>query len=456
MLRMRSSPSYDRMHQPSSISPCKARIVIVGAGLAGIRAAKRLSGAGAEIILVDRQNYHTFVPLLYQVATGFISANTIAYPIRSWVRRIPHGRFLLATVARIDLVHQQVIADSVTLSYDYLILATGSRAQFLGVSGAAEYAFTLRTLEDAIALRHQILTSLEKAAQTNEQRYLTFVIVGGGPTGVEIAGALKELIHQTLRAHYPTLDPSQARIVLVQSAETLLPSFPGAMGAYTLRQLRQRRIEVCLNVKVSAVQTDGVTLSNGQQIAAQTVIWTAGVSAEKPKLLEPVKWTSAAKEITACGKVVVEPTLQIANYPNVYVVGDAAYVEHNGKALFGVAPEALQQGATAADNILRQLRGQDPQPFQYFDKGRAAIVARHAGVAYLLSKIKITGLLGWLTWLVIHLYYLPGLGNRLTLLLSWLRDYVLRDRAHRQILPTPAPPNLLTQKQKRNPQENSP
>lgn len=409
----------------------RSRIVIIGAGFAGIRAAKKLAHSDADITLVDRDNYHTFVPLLYQVATGFISPETVAYPVRNWLRRIPHSRFWLADVVQLDLEGQQVITTTGTLSYDYLILATGSQARFLGVPGAPKHTFTLRTLEDAIALRNQILWSVEKADQTGEARYLRFVIVGGGPTGVELAGALQELLQESFRRDYPAVDFTQAKIVLLQSSETLLPGLPESLGRYTLHQLKSRGIEVRLQTRVETVHATGVELSDGTPVSAATVIWTAGVLAEKPTLSQSEDWEPAGGTARQ-GKINVKPTLQLKSYPNAYAAGDVAYVKQGDRALIGIAPEALQQGDAVAANIQRQLKGQLPQPFRYFDKGQAAIIARHAGVAYLLSKIKISGVLGWLTWLIIHLYYLPGWGNRMALLSSWVRDYCLRDRAYRQ------------------------
>lgn len=416
---------------PSVPSARRPRVVIVGAGFAGMRAAQKLSQTDAEILIVDRNNYHTFIPLLYQVATGFITPHTIAYPIRNWVRRIPNARFLLADVEALDLENQRIITASDKVDYDYLMIATGSQTRFLGVPGAPKHTFTLRTLDDAIALRHQVLQSLESAAQTNDRRYLTFVIVGGGPTGIELAGALHEQLAGPFQRDYPTLDLSQARISLIQSGDSLLKGLPDSLGRYTARQLDKRGIELRFNTKVATVDPDGVELSDGSRIDAATVIWTAGVLAEKPDLSQPEDWDTVGTARQQ--KIVAGPTLQIEGYPYAYVAGDTAYVEQDDEALVGVAPEALQQGDTVAANIQRQLEGRRPQPFQYFDKGRAAIIARHAGVAYLLSKIKVTGPLAWLTWLVIHLYYLPGIENRFILLSSWLRDYFWRDRAQRQL-----------------------
>lgn len=410
----------------------RPRVVVLGAGFAGMRAVKKLARAGAELFIVDRNNYHTFIPLLYQVATGFINPETIAYPIRNWVRRLPHTHFWLADVQQLDFEDQRLVTTSGVLTYDYLILATGSQTRFLGVPGAPKHTFALRTLDDAIALRHQILWCLEQARQTECSDYLTFVIVGGGPTGVELAGALQELLTGPFRRDYPTLDLSQARILLVQSGGNLLPGLPASLGRYTLRQLQRRQVEVRLQTKVVAVHPRGVDLTGGTHIAAATVIWTAGVLADKPDLSRPDTWHQVGG-ITPLEKIVVEPTLQLANYPNVYAAGDVAHIEAR-EGFIGVAPEALQHGDAVAKNIQRQIEGYQPQPFHYFDKGRAAIIARNAGVAYLLSKFTVTGPIAWLIWLLIHLYYLPGIGNRIMLLGSWLRDYIWGDRAYRQIL----------------------
>ncbi len=418
--------------RPQTPSGSRPRVVIVGAGFAGIRAAQKLSRTGAEIVLVDRNNYHTFVPLLYQVATGFIAPDTVAYPLRNWVRRMPNVRFLLGEVRRLDLDGRRVLLQREQLDYDYLVIATGSQARFLGVPGAPEHTFTLRTLDDAIALRHQILHSLENAALSGDPSYLTFVIVGGGPTGVELAGALREQLRGPFQRDYPGLDLSQARILLVQSGDNLLQGLPEQLGRYTLKQLQRRGIEMHLNTRVATVHPQGVELSDGTRVSAATVIWTAGVLADKPHLERPGGWDQAGGTAQQ-KKIVVEPTLQVQDYPTVYAAGDLAYVEQNGEPLAGVAPEALQQGDAVGNNIRRQLQGESPQPFDYFNKGQAAIIARHAGVAHLLGKIPISGAAGWLIWLIIHLYYLPGLGNRWVLFTSWLRDYFFRDRAHRQI-----------------------
>lgn len=410
----------------------RPRVVIIGAGFAGVRAARQLANSNTEILLIDQNNYHTFIPLLYQVATAFISPEAIAYPIRRLLRSIPNAHFLMARVKGINFSDKLVKTDSVTISYDYLILATGSQTQFLGVEGAPQYAFSLRTLEDAVAIRNHILSCFERATHVTEenqrQQLLTFVIVGGGPTGVELAGALIELIKQPLTRDYPLLDLHQSRVILLQSGKRLLGKLPEHLGNYTCRQLRRRGVRVYLQTRVNSVTPTAVELEDSTVLATSTVIWTAGVEANIP--------TDTAKLPTnKKNKIVVEPTLQLPKQSHVYVVGDLAFVEQNGKPLIGVAPEALQQATTVAQNIKRQLQGLSPKPFEYFNKGRAAIIARNAGVAYLFGKISFTGFFAWLLWLGIHLYYLPGWLNRWLVLASWIRDYLTGERAIRQIFP---------------------
>ena len=411
------------------------KIIVVGGGFAGLRAVKRLSNAQAEVLLIDRHNYHTFIPLLYQVATGFIEPELIAYPLRSALRNIDNANFLMAQVQQLDLESKKIVTDSQTIPYDYLVVATGSQTNFLQVSGAPQHTFPLRTLENAIALRNHILDCFEQAVRLNvedsaqRQQLMTFVIVGGGPTGVEMAGALQELIHDCLTKDYPQLDLRQAKVILLQSGSSLLSTYPERLSKYALRQLRHRGVKVYFNNRVKAASPEKVTLEDESSIATATIIWTAGVEANFPEAQSDV--STASKN-----KVEVSNTLQLPKYPNVYFTGDAAYIEQNGKPLLGVAPEALQLGGAIAENIQRQLKGKTPEAFKYFNKGRAAIIARNAGVAYLLGKIPLSGFLAWLLWLGIHVYYLPGLSNRGKLLGAWLKDYFLRDRSVRQVLAT--------------------
>ena len=406
----------------------KPRIIIVGAGFAGLRALKGLANVEAEVLLIDRHNYHTFIPMLYQVVTGFIEPQLIAYPLRKTLRSIANANFLMAEVKQIDFESKTVITDSQSISYDYLVLSTGSQANFLGVSGAPQSAFPLRTLKDAIALHDRIFDCFERAAKHPEdiEQLLTFVIVGGGPTGVEMAGALQELIQESLIKDYPQLDLHCSRVILLQSGDSLLSSYPKHLQKYAVSQLRDRGVKVHFNSRVQETSATEVVLSDETRIATSTIIWTAGVEASFPEPNEKVPTTNK-------NKLEVFDTLQLPKYPNVYAVGDVAYVEQDSKPLIGIAPEALQQGDAVAENIRRQLKGKKPETFDYFNKGQAAIIARNAGVILLLGKIPVGGFFGWLMWMGIHLYYLPGLANRFKVLGAWLKDYFWRDRSVKQI-----------------------
>ncbi|MDB9526742.1 NAD(P)/FAD-dependent oxidoreductase [Oscillatoria sp. CS-180] len=415
-----------RFSTPSSGPP---RVVIVGAGFGGMQVAQSLAHSGAEVLLVDRNNYNTFVPLLYQVAASQIEPESIAYPLRTVVRRTALTRFLMADVKKIDFEHQVVETVNSVLPYDYLVLATGSQTQYLGVPGAADHAFPLRTLDQSVALRNHILQRFEQAeqepVQTRRQQLLTFVIVGGGPTGVEMAGTLTEL-QRSLRHDYPNLDWREMQIVLVQSGNNLLTNLPARLGHYTTRKLRKLGVKVHFQTRVNRITEHSVEFSDGSLLPAGTVVWAAGLEAALPTA-ETVPETAAKR------KLKVQSTLQLIDRENVYAIGDLAYGEQNGKPLTGVAPEALQQGVAVARNIRRQLRGQAPQPFRYLNKGRLAIIGGYAGVGK-IGPILLTGFLPWLMWLSVHLVYLPGFRNRLMVLLNWLHGYGHGDRPIRLIL----------------------
>lgn len=412
--------------QPKQNRP---RVVVMGAGFGGMQAAQSLSKSGADVLLIDRNNYHTFVPLLYQVATAQIEPALIAYPVRTILRRSPRTQFLHAEVKQIDFDRQIVTTEQTCIPYDYLIIATGSRTQYLGVSGAAEYAFAMRTLEQAIALRHHILHCLEQASQESDvvrrKQLLTFTIVGGGPTGVEIVGALAEL-RDVIKHDYPTLDFQDVRIVLVQSGDTLLNSLPSRLGHYTTRQMNRLRIHVLFQTRVSRVTPQAVEFQDGSCLVTSTVVWAAGLEAAMPQ-------TVVSPPVAHKRKVEVRSTLQLIDYENVYAIGDVAYGQHMGQPLAGVAPEALQQGVAIAHNISHQIKGQTPKPFRYFNKGRLAIIGNYAGVGK-VGPFLLTGFLPWLMWLGVHLVYLPGFRNRLMVLLSWIHSYGFCDRAIRLIL----------------------
>ncbi len=405
----------------STVTP---KIVVVGAGFAGLSAIRRLARADADVILIDSNSYHTFVPLLYQVATGFIGPEVIAYPIQQVLQRYSSVRFLQGTVTQVDVGAQTLEVDGLSFNYDYLVLATGSQTRVLPVPGTPDHSLPLRTLDDAVALHKHLLRCVERAATHPEAQgeLLTVAVVGGGATGVEVAGAVIEFFNDCLIKDSPELSHLQARVLLIQSGDRLLVDLPRSLGRRSAAYLRRRGVKVHLGTQVKSVSPTAVTLDDGFVVPTATVVWAAGIEANLPAV--------AGVARTEKGKALVQPTLQLHNAPNVYVVGDAAAVKQANFS--GVAPEALQQGKAVAQNIRRQIQGEEPQPFKYFNKGRAAIVARSAGVAHLLGRIPVTGALGWLVWLGVHLYYLPGLANRWTLLKSWLRDYVKHDRIHRE------------------------
>jgi NADH dehydrogenase len=407
------------------VKPC--RVVIVGAGFGGLQTAQSLANSGADVLLIDSNNYHTFVPLLYQVATGQIAPEQIAYPARTILRRASNINFLMAEVEEIDFSAQIVKTDNHAIAYNFLVIATGSRTQYLGVPGALDYTLGMRTLEEAITLRNHIFSCLEKATQesdpTKRQELLTFAIVGGGATGVEIAGAVVEILRGRVRRDYPTLDLREVRVILIQSGDRLLADLPKKLGVYTYNRLRKLGVEVYLEAKVSKVNLRSIYIDNHQEIATATTIWTAGLEANSP-----TEDISTGKK----GKLLVNSTLQSSEYANVYAIGDVAYVD-NDKPLSGVAPEALQMGVAVARNIKRQLRGQLPQPFNYFNKGRLAIIGCYSGVGK-IGGFAFTGFLPWLMWLGVHLVYLPGYRSRVVILLTWIHGYLLGDRAVRLIL----------------------
>lgn len=412
--------------------PSCSRVVVIGAGFGGMQAAQSLAKSGADVLLIDRNNYSTFVPLLYQVAAAQIEPEVIAYPVRTILRRSPRTQFLKANVSRVDFARQVVETDSTNIPYDYLVMATGSQTQYLGVPGASENAFALRTLEQAVALRNHILSRFEQASQTpnplQRRQLLTFVIVGGGPTGIEMAGTLAEL-KNAVKRDYPTVAPNEVQIVLVQSGDSLLGNLPGRLGRYAARKLSRLGVKAVFQTRVNLVTQQTVEFQDGSCLPTTTVVWAAGLEAATPE-------TAVAPPTARKRKVKVRPTLQLIDHDNVYAIGDLAYAEQNGKPLTGVAPEALQQGVAVARNISRQLKGKSPEPFSYLNKGRLAIIGGYAGVGK-VGPFLLTGFLPWLMWLSVHLVYLPGFRSRLLVLLSWLHGYGLGDRAIRLILPSP-------------------
>jgi NADH dehydrogenase len=407
------------------------RVVIIGAGFGGLWSAREFFHTPVEAWLIDQENYHTFFPLLYQVAAAELEPESIVHPIRSILHKFPNLHFLMDEVTQIDTAQQRVVTRHQNLSYDYLIISIGSKAHFYDVTGAGQYAYPLKSIEDAVRLRNHILYCFETAAMEPDpqirQQLLTFAIVGGGPTGVEFTGALAELVKKPLARDYPTLDMNQVRILLLEATDRLLIGFPESLHRYTLKHFTHMGIDVQLNAPVNQIDQSDVILKDGRHISTQTVVWTAGVGARS--LSNPWGFPTRSN-----GQVEVLPSLQIPEYPNIYTVGDLAHVEQDGKPLLMVATVASQEGKWASKNVLRQISGQSPVPFRYHDPGMLAVTGRNAAVAR-LGKLTITGFLAWVIWSTVHLYGLIGYRARLLVLINWAWDYIFFDRVVRLILP---------------------
>lgn len=403
------------------------RVVIVGAGFAGSRAARTLHGAPLDVTLVDRNNYQTFQPLLYQVATAALNEADVAFPVRGMLRRLPNCHFRCAEVVGIE-EREVRLSDGETLPYDYLIACPGSRAGYFGVPGAAEHAFALYSLVDATRLRDHILRCFESADAGDDGVALTFVVVGGGPTGVEMAGALVEMIDGILRKDFPRLDLRDAHVILVEMLDAVLATFKQRSQRHALKALRSRGVDVRFGEKVAEVTERSISLSSGDRIDARTVIWAAGVqSASLAEALDA--------ETARGGRIVVRPDLSLPGRDNVFVAGDVAHAKDlDGSAYPQVAQVAIQSGEHAARQVLRRIAGEATQPFVYKDKGIMATIGRRSAVAELPSRIRLSGTIGWLAWLFLHLLYLVGFRNRLSVLLNWAWSYVARERGPRLIL----------------------
>lgn len=406
-------------------------VVIVGAGFGGLTAAQKLAAAPVRVTLIDRRNYHLFQPLLYQVAIAGLTPAQIAYPLRAIFRRQKNIDVLMEAVTGVDLRARKVRTASRELEYDHLILAAGSRTNFFGMRSIQEHAHELKDIASAIATRNHLLRVFEQASQAldpaERRACLTFVIVGGGPTGVETAGMLSELIHLVLRKDYPQMDLRDARVILVEASSHLMPDvYPRDLQAATLRLLRRKGVSVRLRMKVTGYDGEQVSIDSDEPIAARTLIWTAGVQAEGLAGKVP-------GEKGRGGRIPVKPGLQLAGYPEVYVIGDSAYVEDAaGQPLPLLATVAQQQAQRAVENLKRALRGLPPEPFVYKDPGLLATIGRNAAVARLWG-VSFSGLPAWLIWVALHIYRLIGFRNRLAVMLNWAWDYLFYDSQARLI-----------------------
>jgi NADH:ubiquinone reductase (H+-translocating) len=420
----------------------RPRIVIVGGGFGGLACARKLDGAAVDVLLIDTNNYHLFTPLLYQVATALLNPSDIAYPLRRVFRRSPNVRFRQGAVSTIDADRRIVrMHDGDEIPYDACVVATGSVNDYFGHAEIARATIGLKHLEEALRLRNHVLSCLERAAQEADprarRRWLTFVVVGGGPTGVEYAGALAELLGIVLGRDYPELRPSDAYLLLVEGNDRLLDTFPARLGRYAERQLRRRGVEVRTRTLVSAATAAEASLSSGEVVASGTIVWSAGVRAQHP--LPP---TDAAQE---GHRIQVDDHLRVPGMRGVFGIGDAAAARGPEGELPMVSPPAMQEGRYVARLILAGAARDDAAiddaaPFRYVDKGTMATIGRNAAVAS-IGPLQLTGIIGWGAWLLVHLYYLIGFRNRAVVLAEWGWEYIIRDRPIRII--TPTDPDLL-------------
>ena len=411
-------------------------MLILGAGFGGLDAARALARAPVEVTVVDRHNYHLFQPLLYQVATASLSPADIASPIRWILQGQKNVQVLLAEARAIDTTRQVVALDAGELPYDYLIVATGATHAYFGHPEWAARAPGLKTLDDALEMRRKVLLAFEAAERERDvglqRRLLTFVIVGGGPTGVELAGALAEIARQSLRSDFRNIRPESARIIVTEGGPNILGTFPETLRAAALRSLDALGVEVLTDSLVTSVDADGVWWRSStdphaqpQRIIAQTVLWAAGIAAS------PLV-RSLGVPLDRAGRVAAEPTLAVPGHANVFVVGDVCALQQDGRLLPGVAQVAKQEGAHAASNVVRAIRGEALRPFRYRDYGTMAVIGRGAAVAD-IGPIKASGFFAWLFWLFLHIFWLIGFRNRLAVFGEWAWAYVTMQRRVRLI-----------------------
>lgn len=410
------------------------KVVIIGSGFGGLFAARRLKRSDCEVTLIDRTTHHLFQPLLYQVATGILSEGEIAIPMRDILRRSRNTRVVLGEVDAIDLeartVHSHMLEQETVTSFDSLIVAAGMRTSYFGNDQFEEEAPGLKTIEDALHLRARIFGAFELAEVEPDpalrRRWMTFVVVGAGPTGVEMAGQIAELSRRTLKSNFRTIDPSESRIVLVDAVKDVLGQFGGKLPQKAARTLEKSGVEIVMNHKVVGVDATGIDLDGPQheRIEAMTKVWGAGVQGVA---LGKTLADAAGVEVTRRGQLEVEPDCSLPGHPNVYVVGDLMALDK----LPGVAEVAMQSGRHAAGEIMRKAKGEtEPHPFKYHDLGTMASVARYSAVAE-VGPIRLSGFIGWIAWLVVHLTFLTGFKNRVSALAHWVVSFVGRARSER-------------------------
>jgi NADH:ubiquinone reductase (H+-translocating) len=411
-------------------------VVVLGAGFGGLTFCRHFTHPAARITLVDRTNHHLFQPLLYQVATAGLSAPEIAQPIRSILSDRRNVTVLLDPVTDLDLAQRRVVLASKTLSYDYLVLGLGGRNNYFGHPEWESHAPGLKTLADALRIRNQVLLAFEKAENTTDAaeraRLMTLVVIGGGPTGVELAGAFAELARHVLKRDFRHIDPAQAKIILIEGSPRVLSGFPGDLSQNTARQLRQLGVQLRTSAPVKNIRRGEVQLDAGETIHAENIIWAAGVSASP--LTEKL-----GVELDRAGRVKVNPDLSLPGHPEVFAIGDMAFLlQENGQPVPGVSPAAMQMAHHTAQIIDAELNGRTDArtAFKYWDKGSMATIGRSKAVA-IVGQIKLTGLIAWLAWLSLHLVFLIGFRNKVIVLIQWMYSYITYKRGARIITGRP-------------------
>ncbi len=427
--------SQEKTHMAISI-PDRHQTVIIGAGFGGLAAARKLVDHETDVVLIDQRNHHTFQPLLYQVATAGLDANDVCYPTRRIAREDRSLNAIQGTVVDVDFGAQIVHLESGrVVPYDSLVLALGGITADFGVPGVGEYAFGLKSASDAEALRERVLTAFESVGtelgegRPHRASATTIVIVGGGPTGVELAGGYAELTSRVLLPDYPEIDPDAVRVVLIEGRDALLGGFASSLQMNALETLESMGVEVLLETQVGAVHAAAVELADGTEIPTDTVVWAAGIRAHP--LAEAL-----GLETGSGGRVVVDDTLRLPEYPNVYAIGDFAAATHDGSPLPQVAPVAIQAGEFVADRISETIASHTPSaiPFVYKDKGSMATIGRNAAVVELPNGFTMRGFPGWVAWLALHLIMLMGFRNRASVFVKWAWNYITYDRGSRAII----------------------
>jgi NADH dehydrogenase len=418
------------------VSRIEPEVVIVGGGFGGLYAARGLRGATVHVTIVDRRNHHLFQPLLYQVATAALNPADIAAPIRSVFRGWKNVTVLLADAVAVDVAARKLTLSDGELPYDYLVLATGATHSYFGHDEWAPFAPGLKSIEDALEIRRRVLLAYELAEREQDperrREWMTFVIIGGGPTGVELAGALAEISRQALAREFQHIDPSHARIILIEGVSRVLPPYPPDLSAKARAQLERLGVDVWTGARVTGIDAEAVHLGQ-ERIRARTVVWAAGVAAS------PLS-RGLGVPLDRAGRVLVGPALTLPGRDDVFVIGDLAAVEQAGRPVPGVAPAAIQMGRHVARSIRLDLAGQPRQAFRYRDKGSFATIGRGKAVGEVTGGLRLSGFPAWVAWLAIHIFFLIGFRNRVLVIFQWAYSYVTFRRGARLITGAPPPP----------------